>query len=517
MDLLSAFLGRLLRDSFIPKMNLFSLPYAIPDECVVPAVPPKHTVLSAVVPGTRSNYTFAAGQEEAYYQQYRDSRFALSPKKGGWDCLRHYEVLAAGCVPLMDGLEYAPRETMVTLPKALLLEARTLWPWSDSYEARYHALVERLLDHVRTHCTTSALASYFLGQFSLPDHPKVLMINCHAGENYTRELLTIALRRRLGADFVETPRNDVLYKGADLSKYYGNGFTYGGRLDDLDIDRSRIEERLAAHAWDLVIFGKNGRDDGPEGHVSHQPYFDLVVKHYKRHEIVFLFGGDGCQTMDSRDPTTHWYTPVLLAASTYGACAVRELDLRRTEFTNDWFDTYHIQCFERALSQAPLPSAPRCLEIGSFEGRSALWLAQRTGGVVTCIDTWEGSVEHSVGEKTGLYDRFMDNTWREQQAGTIVPLRGTSLEGLCRLVTEHASFHLIYVDGSHTARDVLADAVLAFNLLAPGGLLLFDDYTWGDQYPPVERPQLAIDSFMKVFEGKYSVAVFGYVVALIKR
>lgn len=309
--------------------KIFSLPYAIPDECVVATVPAKNQTMSQVVPGDRSHYTFGAGEEEAYYQQYRSSRFALSPRKGGWDCLRHYEVLAAGCVPIMDGLEHAPKETMVSLPRGLILEGRALLPWQDTEEFRvcYDALVTRLLAHVRAQCTTSALASYFLSHFALPSEPKVLMINCHPGENYTRELLSIGLRRQLGADFVEVPRNDVLYQDADLSKYYGNGFTYGGRLEDLPIDRTCISERIAAHAWDLIIFGKNGRDDGPEGSVPNQPYFHDVVQHYRPHEVVFLFGGDGCQTMTPHHPNTHWYTPVLLAAAQYGMCAVRELDL----------------------------------------------------------------------------------------------------------------------------------------------------------------------------------------------
>lgn len=310
--------------------KIFPLPYAIPDECVVTSVPHKTQYMSEVVPGTRSNYTFSAGQEEAYYQQYRDSRFALSPRKGGWDCLRHYEILAAGCVPVVDGIEHAPKETMVSLPRALIIEGRALLPWQDTEEQqkRYDALVEKLLGHVRAHCTTSALAEYFLGCVDAPKNPKVLMLNCHPGENYTRELLSIGLRRRLGADFLEVPRNDVLYKGANLGTYYGNGFTYGGRLEDIPLDRTHISERLRAHAWDLIIFGKNGRDDGPEGSVPNQPYFQDVIQHYKQNEIVFLFGGDGCQTFAPDTPNTHWYTPVLLAAAQYGHCAVRELDLR---------------------------------------------------------------------------------------------------------------------------------------------------------------------------------------------
>ena len=32
----------------------------------------------------------------------------------------------------------------------------------------------------------------------------------------------------------------------------------------------------------------------------------------------------------------------------------------------------------------------------------------------------------------------------------------------------------MYIDGSHAARDVISDAVLAWALLRPGGVLIFD-------------------------------------------
>ena len=308
---------------------LFALPYAIPDECIVSAVPEKTCVLSPLVPGDRSTYVYGAGQEQAYYEGYRCARFALSPRKGGWDCLRHYEVLAAGCVPLMEGLEHCPSATMVSFPKELVLEARALWPWQDTpdAQARYDATVRALLEHMRLHCSTSALAEMFLSYFpTLPVAPKVLMLNCDPGENYTRELLSVALRRRLGAFFVEVPRNDVLYKGADLSKAYGYGFTYGGRLDEEPLDRTHIAERLAEREWNLVIYGKTGRDDGWQGQLPNQPFLKEVMENYSSDEIVFLFGGDGCQSFVS-SPWKELYTPVLLQHLQVGHCCVRELEI----------------------------------------------------------------------------------------------------------------------------------------------------------------------------------------------
>ena len=47
--------------------------------------------------------------------------------------------------------------------------------------------------------------------------------------------------------------------------------------------------------------------------------------------------------------------------------------------------------------------------------------------------------------------------------------------GLARLESEGARFGLIYVDGSHLFEDVFIDAYFGFRMLAPDGVILFDD------------------------------------------
>jgi hypothetical protein len=82
--------------------------------------------------------------------------------------------------------------------------------------------------------------------------------------------------------------------------------------------------------------------------------------------------------------------------------------------------------------------------------------------------------------------------------------KGTSDIHLSRLIAagRKSSFDLVYVDGSHQAPDVLMDAVLGFNLLRVGGVMIFDDYTWFEKLPqgkdPLRCPKLAIDSFINV-------------------
>lgn len=44
-------------------------------------------------------YSYSYDTEAEYNKQYSESYFAVSSKKAGWDCLRHYEIIAAGCIP----------------------------------------------------------------------------------------------------------------------------------------------------------------------------------------------------------------------------------------------------------------------------------------------------------------------------------------------------------------------------------------------------------------------------------
>ena len=56
--------------------------------------------------GLHTSYAFAS--EQAYYDDLSASRFAVTTKRGGWDCLRHYEIAAAGALPCVRQLETKP-------------------------------------------------------------------------------------------------------------------------------------------------------------------------------------------------------------------------------------------------------------------------------------------------------------------------------------------------------------------------------------------------------------------------
>ena len=89
--------------------------FSIPEEKLAGGDEPKTKLLAthvvdpevqAIVPGTATSYAFDA--EADYVADLRASRFGITTKRQGWDCMRHYEQAAAGCVPCFRDLERKP-------------------------------------------------------------------------------------------------------------------------------------------------------------------------------------------------------------------------------------------------------------------------------------------------------------------------------------------------------------------------------------------------------------------------
>lgn len=94
--------------------------FGAPEELVLDEVTEKTKFISHIIPDFSRNYTY--DNESDYYGEYATSWFAKTKMKGGWDCMRHYEIMMNGCVPLFENLENCPNLTMVNLPKKELIK-----------------------------------------------------------------------------------------------------------------------------------------------------------------------------------------------------------------------------------------------------------------------------------------------------------------------------------------------------------------------------------------------------------
>jgi len=187
-------------------------------------------------------------------------------------------------------------------------------------------------------------------------------------------------------------------------------------------------------------------------------------------------------------------------------------------FTQDWF-TYNIPHMEQLVRM--LPARKRFLEIGCFEGRATCWFLQHAldeDGTMVCVDPFEGSMEHTQLDLSDLYKRFQANVYEVlKPTQNLATFTETSYKALAFLINEKEQFDLIYVDGSHTAYDVLTDACMAWGLLKQGGIMVFDDYHWRpDGYTDQQTPKLAVDVFSHVFKGQFNVVHDGYQIAIQK-
>ena len=181
------------------------------------------------------------------------------------------------------------------------------------------------------------------------------------------------------------------------------------------------------------------------------------------------------------------------------------------EFTVDWFD-YNREHLTRALAPFRGQRGVRMLEIGAYEGRSTVWFLEELltgeGSHLTSVDTWQGSAENNPHAMNAVWERFQRNTDEYVAAGRLTVVASRSQPFLDSQIARGETapgqgYHIIYVDGSHAAPDVLSDAVLSWALLEPGGVMVFDDYVWAGMTTEQERPRFAIDSFLACFLGQY--------------
>jgi hypothetical protein len=144
--------------------RLKPISFAIPKELILDFVPVKTKEYASLIPGDLSTYTFDT--QEEYYQEYQQSISALTHKKGGWDCMRHYEIIANGCIPYFPDLYECPLGTMHTFPKKIVKDFMQLVYASASKGGLstefFNEVSKQLLVYAKINLNTEALFKYIL-------------------------------------------------------------------------------------------------------------------------------------------------------------------------------------------------------------------------------------------------------------------------------------------------------------------------------------------------------------------
>jgi hypothetical protein len=147
---------------------VFPIQFAIPEEKCLGASN-KQRYVATIDPIDTSTYIYT--DEKQYYDDYRMSLFGITMKKAGWDCLRHYEILACECIPYFRNLEHCPPTIMSLLPKEELLLIKNMIEYNgfsifqQSYgRDLWAAFNEKIQAQFKAHLTTKALAKRFVEQ-----------------------------------------------------------------------------------------------------------------------------------------------------------------------------------------------------------------------------------------------------------------------------------------------------------------------------------------------------------------
>ena len=114
---------------------------------------------SFITPLNKQTYIY--NNEADYYKDYNEAYFGITTKKAGWDCLRHYEILANGCIPYFLNIENCPEATMTTFPKNICAQVVKSIGKSSCKEI-YEYYISKLEKHVNENNTTLALAKQFV-------------------------------------------------------------------------------------------------------------------------------------------------------------------------------------------------------------------------------------------------------------------------------------------------------------------------------------------------------------------
>jgi hypothetical protein len=277
------------------KQQIFPIGFSIPEEKITKIIPCKTKIVSNLIPGKIETYIY--NTELDYYNEYKKSLFAITTKKGGWDCIRHYEILANACIPYFPNIEQCPKNTMTLFPKDLILKGNILYEkynnklLNELQNNEYNeciSLIIELQDYTIKNLTTVSLAKYILEKTNYINISNILYLSGDTSPDYLRCLVLHGFKTIFGNNCHDYPIIPHIYKSNNISynNLYGKGFSYTNLLDKEIHDNEsdiNIQSDIINKKYDIVIYGSYHRG---------MPFYDLVQQYYNPNEIILLCGED---------------------------------------------------------------------------------------------------------------------------------------------------------------------------------------------------------------------------------
>jgi hypothetical protein len=181
--------------------------------------------------------------------------------------------------------------------------------------------------------------------------------------------------------------------------------------------------------------------------------------------------------------------------------------------------TMHIPMWSSYFTRFQNQSDLLFLEIGTGHGRSSVWLLENvltepTSRIITVdiqddrlfkkedlSSEYESDVNVSVSKNLKPYvDQGKCEFHVKDSKEFFRQLYGGVLKTNFNLQNPIGAFDFVYLDGSHDPDYVMYESAISFELLKPGGFLLFDDYGWGNC-------RFGIEAFLLCYKDKYKLLV----------
>lgn len=280
-------------------MVLYPINFSIPNEKIIKHKPIKTQILSQIIPG-KTSYIF--NKENEYYNEYQKSYFAITKKKAGWDCLRHYEIIANGCMPYFENIEKCPEKTMSLFNKELFIKANKLYnnhfknntinSIHNNIKTEYDNLMNEFLENLKT-LSTQNICNYILTKLNKNVEKVLFLSGLQPGAiapDYLRCLTLHGFKEKFGNNCVDYPKIPHLYKSNINKNLYGRGFTYSGLLDDsmyTNKSEKQLLEEIKNKYYDIIVYGSYTRG---------MPFYDYILKYYNPDDIILICGEDSKQT-----------------------------------------------------------------------------------------------------------------------------------------------------------------------------------------------------------------------------
>jgi|TARA_B100001094_G_C18091949_1_gene750887 hypothetical protein len=296
-------------------MPIYPISFSIPRCKIVEKVPKKNRDFPISTPRNwRGKRKYPFKNEEDYYKDYKESFFANTKRKSGWDCMRHYEILANGCIPMFENFEKRPQNTMTNFPWEKLKEAYDKLDPSKLNKALYNKFCEDLISYTKKNLTTISAAKYILNKSNLSSAKNILFLRKKDQADYLSDLCMHGFKELFKKSCHEYPCANYLYKDFNevlegrvwdsyndaCSKLYGRGFTYSKNLDRLEYGSqdqdAKLKNNIEKRHYDTIIYGDFYR---PINRANKNNLFEfcnqtlnMTSKYYNPQECILLCGED---------------------------------------------------------------------------------------------------------------------------------------------------------------------------------------------------------------------------------